>query len=169
MLPHQYDALVAKVRRRYPNEIGGRNHNDIQNLQTLAAKIDQEEAEEKAKAPLIEAATRLYHIKDRAHTAKRKIDAAQESIAKNRRLHAINAAASEMLDPVEMPTWPNKPKTVEDHEAAIGEAQILAADLERRAGKIGSYVRGWDTASMAEQNRSLILALANRLDRLEAK
>ena len=169
MLPHQYDALVAKVRRRYPNEIGGRNHNDILNLQTLAAKIDREDAEEKAKAPLIEAGTRLHHIKERAHVAKRKIDAAQESMAKNRRLHAINAAASEMLDPVELPVWSNSIKTVEDYEAATGAAEILAADLERRAAKIGSYVRIWDTASMAEQNRSLILALADRLDRLEAK
>jgi hypothetical protein len=41
--------------------------------------------------------------------------------------------------------------------------------FERRAAKIGNHVRTWDTASMAEQNRSLILALADRLDRLEGK
>ena len=45
----------------------------------------------------------------------------------------------------------------------------MATELERQAAKITSYVRGWDTASMAEQNRSLILALADRLDRMEAK
>jgi hypothetical protein len=41
--------------------------------------------------------------------------------------------------------------------------------MERRAGKISSYVRTWDTAGMAEQNRSLILALAERIERLEGK
>jgi hypothetical protein len=44
---------------------------------------------------------------------------------------------------------------VEDYEVAIGEASTLATDLERRAAKIVGYVRKWETASMAEQNRSL--------------
>jgi hypothetical protein len=167
--PAQYDALVAKVRPHYPNDIGGRNHNDILRLRTLAAKIDQEEAEERTGRPLIEAGTRFHHVNERIHTAKRKIDDAQASIAKNRKLHLINAVSAEMLDPVEFPEWPTGLRTVEDYEAAIAEASVLAIDLERRAAKIGNYVRTWDTAGMAEQNRSLILALADRLDRLEAK
>jgi hypothetical protein len=165
--PAQYDALVAKVRPRFPNEIGGRNFNDIFRLRTLAARIDQEEAAERNGAPLIEAATRFHHVKERIHTAKRKIDDAQSSIAKNRKLHAINGASAEMLEPVEMPAWPTSTRTVGDYEAAIAEASVLATELERRAGKISSYVRSWDTAGMAEQNRSLILALADRIDRLE--
>ena len=167
--PAQYDALVAKVRPHYPNEIGGRNHNDILRLRTLAAKIDQEEVEERSGRPLIEAATRHHHVKERIHTAKRKIDDAQASIAKSRTLHLINGVSADMLEHVEMPEWPTGLRTIEDYEAAIAEASVLATELERRAGKIANYVRTWDIAGMAEQNRSLILALAERLDRLEGK
>ena len=74
-----------------------------------------------------------------------------------------------MLEHVEIPQWPTGLRTVDDHEAAIVDASALATELERRAAKVGSYVRSWDTASIAEQNRSLILALADRLDRLEGK
>jgi hypothetical protein len=167
MTPVQYDALVSKVRPHYPDQIGGRNSNDILRLRTLAAKIDQQEAAERAGRPLIETATRFHHVKERIHAAKRKIDDAQASVAKNRKLHLINGAMAEMLEPAEIPEWPTSLRTVEDYETAISEASVLATDLERRAAKIGSYVRTWDTASMAEQNRSLILALADRLDRLE--
>ncbi len=68
-------------------------------------------------------------------------------MAKNRRLHSINAAAAEMLDPVDLPEWPSGLRTVEEYDAANAEAAVLATDLERRASKIGSYVRGWDSAS----------------------
>jgi hypothetical protein len=39
--------------------------------------------------------------------------------------------------------------------------------METRPSKITSYVSVWESSSMEEQNRSLILALAERLDRLE--
>jgi hypothetical protein len=86
---------------------------------------------------------------------------------KNRKFHLINGVSAEMLEPVSLPVWPSDLRTIEDYEAAIAEASVLATELERQAAKITSYIRGWDTASMAEQNRSLILALADRLGLLK--
>jgi hypothetical protein len=49
------------------------------------------------------------------------------------------------------------------------EAAEIATEMETRASKIISYVNDWEHSSTEEQNRSLILALDDRLDRLEAK
>jgi hypothetical protein len=44
----------------------------------------------------------------------------------------------------------------------------LATELEARASKMVSYVGEWERSTPEQQNRSMILALADRLDRLES-
>jgi hypothetical protein len=68
---------------------------------------------------------------------------------------------------VEMPAWGSTGSTVEARDAANAEASALAAEWETRALKIRSYVSTWERATAEQQNRMLILALAERLDRLE--
>jgi hypothetical protein len=68
-----------------------------------------------------------------------------------------------------MPRWDSKHlATVAEYDAANAEAAEVATRLETQASKMLSYVSGWES-SIEQQNRSMILALADRLDRLEAK
>jgi ElaB/YqjD/DUF883 family membrane-anchored ribosome-binding protein len=166
----EYDALVARVRAHYGSgvEIGGYNSHDLLKLRGLDAQREVDQARTRAERPLVEANTRLHHTRERAMKAWRTITEGQATLAKNRRLHAINGVAAEMLEPVAMPTWDARHSaTVAESDAANAETAVMATETEARAGKISNYVSGWEQSTMDEQNRSLILALADRLDRLE--
>ena len=101
------------------------------------------------------------------HRAWRTITDGQATFAKNRRLHVINGAPAEFFEPIELPKWQATGlATVADYDEANSEASILATVYETRAHKISSYLGTWERSTMDEQNRSLILALADRLDRM---
>jgi hypothetical protein len=171
----EYEAMVARVRKHCgPSvEIGGFNSHDILKLQKFAAMVETEQANKRASQPVTEAATRLHHTKERIYKAWRKIIEGQETIGKNQRLHRINGAPIECWEevelPHEMPEWQGGFSSVEDYDAANAEASVAATEFETRAQKISGYVNTWERSAMDEQNRSLILALADRLDRMEAK
>jgi hypothetical protein len=172
MLKPEYDAMVARVRKHYgPSvEIGGFISGDIIRLQKLSAQADLDQAKERDARPITEAATRLHHTRRRVHRAWQTITDGQATLAKNPRVHGINGVAAELLEPVEMPRWPTKgPATVADYDAANAEAAEMATEMEARASKMLGYVNQWERSTMEEQNRSLILALADRLDRMEAR
>jgi hypothetical protein len=111
----------------------------------------------------------LHKTRERVHRAWRTITDGQATLAKNRRLHVINGAPAEFSEPIEIPKWPNNLSTVENYDAANVEASILATEFETRAHKISSYLSTWERSTMDEQSRALILALADRLDRMETK
>ncbi|MEH2565671.1 hypothetical protein [Bradyrhizobium sp. AZCC 2289] len=173
MQKREYEAMVARVRQHYgPSiEIGGFNSHDIIQLQKRAAQAETDQAAARAAQPISEAATRLHHTRQRAHRAWQTITEGQATLAKNRRLHAINGVDAELLDPIGMPKWDKdkSPATVADYDAANAEAAELATELEARANKMLSYVSEWERSTPEQQNRSMILALADRLDRLETK
>jgi hypothetical protein len=167
----EYDALVSRVRKHFgPSvEIGGYNSHDRNKLQKLAAQVDIDEARERETRPITEAGTRLHHTRQRVHKAWCKIIEGQETIAKNQRVHRINGAPVECFVEVELPKWQGPAlTTVEDYDAANAEASVTATEFETRAQKISGYVNAWERSTMEEQNRSLILALADRLDQMEA-
>jgi hypothetical protein len=56
------------------------------------------------------------------------------------------------------------PAKVAEYDAANAETAEIATEMETRASKIISYVNDWEHSSTEEQNRLLILALADRLD-----
>jgi hypothetical protein len=168
----EYDTLVARVRKHYgPSvEVGGYNSNDLLKLRRLDAQREVDEARTRAERPVSEAGTRLHHTRERVQRAWRTITDGQATLAKNRRVHDINGATAEMLETIAMPKWDgSQPATVAEYDAANAETAVMATEMEARASKILSYVNVWERSSMDEQNRSLILALADRLDRLEAK
>jgi hypothetical protein len=172
MQKQEYEAMVSRVRKHYgPSvEIGGFNSHDILALQKRAAQAEQDQASERERRPISEAGTRLHKTRQRVHKTWQTIADGLATLAKNRRLHVINGVAEELLAPVEMPTWNTgrTPATVAEYDAANAEAAALATELEARASKMLSYVSEWDRSSIEQQNRSMILALADRLDRLEA-
>jgi hypothetical protein len=168
----EYAALVDRVRKHYgPGvEIGGYNSYDRNKLQKLAAQADIDQANERARQPIVEAGTRLHHTRQRVHKAWGKIIEGQETIAKNQRVHRTNGAPVECFVIVDLPKWQGPAlATVEDYDAANAEASVTATEFETRAQKISGYVNVWERSTMDEQNRSLILALADRLDRMEPK
>jgi hypothetical protein len=139
-------------------------------MASLAAQADLDQASERLSRPLTEAGTRLHHTRARVQRAWRTVTEGQATLAKNRRVHAINGVTAEMIEPVELPKWSGRaPAKVAEYDAANAETAGIATEMETRASKIISYVNDWEHSSTEEQNRLLILALADRLDRLEAK
>jgi hypothetical protein len=172
MQKQEYEAMVSRVRKHYgPSvEIGGFNSHDILVLQKRAAQAEQDQASERERRPINEAGTRLRNTRQRAHKAWQTIADGQATLAKNRRLHAINGIDQELLAPIVMPRWDTSKHlaTVAEYDAANVEASELATELEARASKMVSYVGEWERSTPEQQNRSMILALADRLDRLES-
>ncbi|WP_407174535.1 hypothetical protein [Bradyrhizobium sp. STM 3562] len=167
----EWEAMVARVRKHYgPSvEVGGFISGDIVRLQKLAAQADTEQENARAAQPLIDAATRLHHTRERVHRARRAITEAQAVLKKNRRLHEINGAPAEFFEKPDLPRWESPASTVDAHDAANAETAALATEWETRAQKMVSYVSTWERSTLEQQNRMLILALAERLDRLERK
>jgi hypothetical protein len=167
----EYDALVTRVRSHYgPSvEVGGPNSHDINNLHRLAAQAELDKAKDRETKPIAEAGTRLHRTRERVQRAWRIVTEGQAKLATNPRLHSINGMSAEMLEPIEMPKWSGRASTVAEYDVANAEAAEIATEMETRASKITSYLSTWERSSMGEQNRSLILALADRLDRLEAQ
>ena len=170
MQKQAYEEMVAKVRKHYGGsvEIGGFISADIIRLQKLSAQADLDQANERERQPIIEAGTRLHHTRQRALKAWRIIADGQATLAQSRRLHVINGIDPELLEPVTMPKWDTGKvlSTVADYDAANTEAAQLATELETQASKMRHYLSAWERSTPEQQNRSLILALADRLDRL---
>jgi hypothetical protein len=170
MQKQAYEEMVAKVRRHYGGsvEVGGFISADIIRLQKLSAQADLDQANERERQPIIEAGTRLHHTRQRAQKAWRTIADGQATLAQSRRLHVINGIDPELLEPAIMPKWDTGKQltTVADYDAANTEAAELATKLETQASKLRAYLSEWERSTPEQQNRSLILALADRLDRL---
>jgi hypothetical protein len=165
----EYEALVARVRGHFGSgvEVGGYNSHDILKLRSLDAQREAEQARAAEARPINEAATRLHHTYRRSMAAWRTITEKQEYLSKNRRLHFLNGISPALLEPVEQPAPAESFRTADEYDAANAEASILATELETRAQKITSYVGGWEQSTPDQRNLSLILVLADRLERLK--
>jgi hypothetical protein len=167
---NEYDAMVGRVRKYYGHgvEIGGYNSHDLIKLRALDAKREADEARDRAAKPLNEAAGRFRTTWQRRMKAWGTINDAQAQIAQHRRLHLLNDINPDFLTPVEMPAPMPSLRTAEEYDAANMEAAALATELETRAQKMASYIGVWERSTPDQRNQSLILALAARLERLEA-
>jgi hypothetical protein len=165
-----YNALVDRVRKKGGGDsIGGRNHYDILKLIDLEKKIDAGEAARTAARPFNDAAARFHRSYQQIGAVVVKINEYQKILVAQRRLHEIHGASPEMFEPVPPPIWPSPDlKSIAEYDEASERLSVEATLLEGRAHKMRSYLAMWDAGGIAEQNRRMILALANRLDRLEA-
>jgi hypothetical protein len=165
---NEYHAMVDRVRKHYGNaiEIGGYNSHDINKLRKLDQQRQADAAKAEQQRPLNDAATRRHVAYERAMKAWRVIVDGQAALKKDRRLHEINGLDLALLAPVGMPQKPHC-RTIEEYDLSTAEISELATEREAKAGKLRSYVSKWEGSTPDQRNLSLILALANRLDRLE--
>lgn len=166
----ELDALVARVRRTNPGatlNLSARTPEDIRRLTKLATEGEARQAAEAAQRPTIEAGTQLHRTWERVLTAARTIESSQEVLRKDRAVHAANNAPAAFFEPVPELRKPECSATVADYTAANEALGILANELESRAQKIKSYVNGWEGSGADQQNRALILKLADRIEALE--
>jgi hypothetical protein len=75
----------------------------------------------------------------------------------------IRHRPEEFFEKIDVPTWGAIGWTVEEIDALNEETAMLATKWEARAGKIMGYASSWGSMTGEERNRSLILALADRL------
>jgi hypothetical protein len=165
---NEYYAMVDRVRKHFGNavEVGGYNSHDLNKPRKLDQKREADQAKERADQPAIEAGTRLHQTRQRVHRAWQKIGDAQGLLFKDRRVHEINGAPEEFFEKIDVPTWGEIGSSVEEIDARNEETAMLATKWEARAGKIIGYASSWASMTAEERNRSLILALAGRLNQL---
>jgi len=162
---NEYYAMVDRVRKHFGGavEIGGYNSHDLNKLRKLDQQREADEARARTERPVTEALTRLHHTRQRVHRGRQKIGEAQEALFKDQRVHEINGAPADFFEKIEVPTWGEHGSTVEEIDALNEETAMLATKWEARAGKIVGYANSWARMTADERNRSLILALAERL------
>lgn len=165
-----YNALVDRIRKKGRGDaIGTRTEYDVLRLIDLEKKIDAGEAARTAAKPLNEAAGRLRQTWRRSVAALAIIREKQGMIARDSRIHALNGISPSLLEPVEPPAEPGSFSTVDECDAANAEASVIATEMETKAQKLVSYVNSWERSTPEERSFSIILALADRLERLEAR
>ncbi|SFV16035.1 hypothetical protein [Bradyrhizobium arachidis] len=161
----EYEALVSRLRGHYGNiDIGGYSHNDLLRLRKLDAQRAADVARAQAAQPLNEAIGHLNAAHRRAIAAWQKIEEGRKSIAGNTREHQILGFDMALIEPIEMPKKVEaSAATIEANDEATADMSRVADSLEARARKINSAVSQWANYTPDQQNRALILAIADRL------
>ncbi|MBW5438607.1 hypothetical protein FXB41_28745 [Bradyrhizobium canariense] len=168
----EYEAIVGRLRGHFGSgiDIGGYTRNDLMRLRKLDAQRAAEVARAQAAQPLNDAIGQLALQHRRAIGAWQQIALGQKGIAENRREHQILGFDVSLVEPVEMPkAIEASSPSIEAYDKATAEMSRIATDLESRARKLNSAVSQWAQSTPDQQNRSLILAIADRLDGLEGR
>jgi hypothetical protein len=163
---NEYEALVTRVRKHFGSsvEIGGYSPNDLMRLRQLDAKREAAEAAEKAAQPLNDARSQINKEPRRAVAAWQQIEVGQKRVAEYKRAHQILGFDMDLLEPVQMPSIVEATAdSIEAYDAATADMAQVATALESKARKINSAASQWEQYTPEQQNRVLILALADRL------
>ncbi|UPK28395.1 hypothetical protein [Bradyrhizobium sp. 195] len=163
---NEYEALVTRVRKHFGSsvEIGGYSPNDLLRLRQLDAEREAAEAQAKAAKPLNDARAQLHQEHRRAVAAWQKIEVGQNRIAEHKRAHQMLGFDLTLLDPASIPKIVEvSGETIEAYDAATAEMAQVATAIESKARKINSAASQWEQYTPEQQNRALILALADRL------
>ncbi|MET4493475.1 hypothetical protein [Bradyrhizobium sp. LA7.1] len=164
---NEYEALTGRLRKYYGNslEVGGYSHNDLLRLRQLDAKREAAEAAAKAAQPLNDAIRQLRDAHARAVAAWQQIEAGQQRVADHKRAHQILGFDFAFLEPMTTPPVVEaSSETIEGYDEATAEMSKIATALESKARKINSAASQWEQYTPEQQNRALILAIADRLD-----
>lgn len=162
----EYEALVGRVREHYGSnvEIGGYDHNSLLRLRQLDAKREAAVSAQKAARPLNDAIAQLNREHQRAVKAWQQIETGQKRIADHKREHLILGFDLALLEPVSIPKIVEvSGETIDAYDAAAAEMSRVATAVESKARKINSAASQWEQYSPEQQNRALILAIADRL------
>jgi hypothetical protein len=163
---NEYEALVGRVRDYFGSgaPIGGYSHNDLLRLRKLDAQREAEQAQAKAAKPLNDARSQLHREHQRAMKAWQQTETGQKRIAEHKRAHQILGFDLALLEPVSIPQIvESSEETIDAYDAATAEMSRVATAIESSARKINSAAAQWEQYSPEQQNRALILAIADRL------
>ena len=162
----EYETLVTRLREHYGSsvEIGGYDHNSLLRLRQLDAKREAAVAAQKAAQPLNDARAQLNREHQRAVKAWQQIGTGQTRIAEHKRAHQIMGFDQALLEPVSIPKIVEvSAETIEAFDKATSEMSRVATELESKSRKINSAAGQWEQYTPYQQNRALILAIADRL------
>lgn len=162
----EYEALVTRLRNHYGSsvEIGGYDHNSLLRLRQLDAKREAVVAAEKASKPLNDVIAQLNREHQRAVKAWQLIGTGQKRIAEHKRAHQILGFDLALLEPVSIPEKAKaSAESIDAYDEAAAEMSQIATALESKARKLNSAAAQWDQYTPDQQNRALILAIADRL------
>jgi len=162
----EYEALVGRVRDYFGSgvPIGGYTHNDLLRLRRLDAQREAEQAKAKAAQPLNDARAQLHQEHRRAVAAWQKVEEGQKRILEHKRAHQILGFDLALLELVSIPEIIKADAdTVDAFDAATAEMSRVATEIESKARKINSAAAQWEQYTPDQQNRALILTIADRL------
>lgn len=162
----EYETLVGRLREHYGSslEVGGYDHNSLLRLRQLDAKREAAVAAGKAAKPLDDARSQLHREHQRAVKSWQQIETGQKRITEHKRAHQILGFDLTLLEPVSIPKIVEvSEETIDAYDAATAEMSRVATAVESKARKINSAASQWEQYTPEQQNRALILAIADRL------
>jgi hypothetical protein len=152
-LPQYYRRLFDLVRRMDPKAIlGACSPNEIERMKGRFVQLETE-ATERARGPFDREKAELSGLSRRFDEARSKVAWLQAE---------LKARVSPELTILVTPEDLEAPASIAEYEASIAVLTPRVASLEAMGQRLNSYLVEWPRLSPEQQNRKLILALAER-------
>jgi hypothetical protein len=161
----RYHDAIARV-RRYDDKtpVGMCSSHEIDRLEKLAFQLEEGAKVSYSNEDLTRAMQQLHGLWMRYHNARNEVVKWQQELQLHRpQLAIIGAPVGYFQEPEAIAGEQPSFKTVEEYEQFSTGFGHKVMDLETKAGKIRDYCQQWTRLSLDQQNRKLIMAIADRI------
>jgi hypothetical protein len=160
----RYHQLIARVRKFDPKIfIGVCSKTEIARLEKLAADFEEQAEAGNSNQPSHQSSVVLDGLRSRYHQARNEVLRWQVDLkADKQALEIIGIPADLYVEPDPIPNEMPWFKSPEERETFNATFSHQVADIELKAQKLREYAQQWARLTLEQQNRRLILALAER-------
>jgi hypothetical protein len=156
---------VSRVRKYDGNAaIGMATNTEIERLEKLADQFEERAQVSRANEPRNAAMVALAGLWTRYHQARHQVTQWQTELRSHQQvLSILGMPIGYLKEPEAIASQMPSFKTAEEHEAFNAKFAHKVADIEMKATTLKNYCQQWTGLTMEQQNRKLILALAERI------
>jgi hypothetical protein len=161
----RYHAAIARVRKYDGNiPIGMATNTEIARLEKLADQFEERAQVSRTNEPKNAALVTLSGLWARYHQARHEVLQWQTELRSHQQaLSIIGTPLGYYKEPETIASMMPSFDSAEEYEAFNAKFRHKLADLEALATDLKNYCQQWTRLTMEQQNRKLILALAERM------
>lgn len=161
----RYHDAIARVRRHDDKTpIGMCSSHEIERLEKLAFQLEKGAEVSRSNELLTRAGNILQGLWMRYHNARMEVLKWQAELQRHRpELAIIGAPVGYFQEPEAIPGTAPSFKSAEECEAFNTDFGHKVADIETKAKTLKDYCQQWTRLTMEQQNRKLIMAIADRI------
>jgi len=161
----RYHEAVARVRRHDDKTpIGMCSSHEIERLEKLAAQLEKGAEVSRSNESLARAQNILQSLWQRYHNARTEILKWQDELQRHRpQLAIIGAPVGYFQEPETIASAAQSFSNVEECDAFNTKFGHKVMDLETKVTTLKDYCQQWTRLTLEQQNRKLIMAIADRI------